>query len=340
MSSRILCTLTLVSVFTQSAFAARHDEVTPFADIKTQLTLRPGNTYLGFMKEHVKPGLDAYEDTIQNDSAMKSHNYSKLQQNLIAQGAGVAIRIDAHNYIFNIGYLDGSDPANDVKSGRSYGVGPTGLESDPSDVAYLSELEKFLTSEPQSTGDFVNAIMLVLTNCDTSGWAKLSNQGQIVATDFLAIYTAESDRHLMVNLSPKSHPWEIDLAAATFVSVFDAATGMIMQDGAFQKGSIQNWWAKGQTGSGIGNTRRDRLKLQKLIAKYDAEPALMNEGARLIGQSSSDDLIQDVLVWMNSTGSPLKMNAREAEELSGLMQRYLVHVQESADAILNAAANQ
>ena len=227
-----------------------------------------------------------------------------------------------------------------MKSGRSYGVGPTGLESDPSDVAYLSELEKFLTSEPQSTGDFVNAIMLVLTNCDTSGWAKLSNQGQIVATDFLAIYTAESDRHLMVNLSPKSHPWEIDLAAATFVSVFDAATGMIMQDGAFQKGSIQNWWAKGQTGSGIGNTRRDRLKLQKLIAKYDAEPALMNEGARLIGQSSSDDLIQDVLVWMNSTGSPLKMNAREAEELSGLMQRYLVHVQESADAILNAAANQ
>ena len=72
MSSRILCTLTLVSVFTQSAFAARHDEVTPFADIKTQLTLRPGNTYLGFMKEHVKPGLDAYEDTIQNDSVQES----------------------------------------------------------------------------------------------------------------------------------------------------------------------------------------------------------------------------------------------------------------------------
>ena len=35
------------------------------------------------------------------------------------------------------------DPQNDVKSGRSYGVGPAGTESDPSDVAYLRELESY-----------------------------------------------------------------------------------------------------------------------------------------------------------------------------------------------------
>ena len=48
--------------------------------------------------------------------------------------------------------------------------------------------------------------MQALTDCDTSGWSELSTAGQMVATDFLAIYTAESDRHLMVNNNPASIP--------------------------------------------------------------------------------------------------------------------------------------
>lgn len=333
MFSRLIYSFTVLAVLAQPVFAARQSAVTPFEDLSTQLTLKAGQTYLGFMKKKVKPALDAFEATIQNDPAMQAGNWSLLQKNLIAQGAGVAIRIDDNNYIFNVGYLDGSDAANDVKSGRSYGVGPTSQQSDPSDIAYLTELENYLSSEPEATGDFVHALMLVLTNCDTSGWANLSEAGQIVATDFLAIYTAESDRHLMVNLSATSHPWEIDLAAATFVSIFDTATGLIMQDGVLTEGSIKMWWAKGTTGSGIGNTRKDRIALQRLIAQNDAESDLLLEISDVVGKSVEKDAIQGVLVYLNSSASPLTMPKGDAEQLASLMRDYLVHVQDNADQI-------
>ena len=331
---------TLLAVLTQPVWAADHSTVTRFEELSSRLTLTPGQTYLGFMKKKVKPALDSFQEVIQNDSAYKSGNYRQLQAHLIEKGAGVAIRIDSHNYIFNIGYLDGSDEKNDVKSGRSYGVGPTSRESDPSDVAYLNELEKYLSSEPQAAGEFVHALMLVLTNCDTSDWKKLSQDGQIVATDFLAIYTAESDRHLMVHLSPGSHPWEIDLAAATFVSIFDTATGLIMQNGKLINGNLNQWWAKGASGSGIGNTRRDRIALQRLIARYDADSDLLREISVVTDKAAGDDAIQGVLVYLNSESSPLTMSETASAQLTNLMEKYLVHVQTESAKIAHTVSEQ
>jgi hypothetical protein len=285
------------------------------------------------MKTQVKPALDSYETVIQSDPATTSKNYSQLQADLVAKGAGVAIRIDSQNYIFNVGYLNGSHPQDDVKSGRSYGVGPTGKESDPSDVAYLSELESYLQSEPEAAGDFVKTLMLVLTNCDTSGWPKLSANGQIVATDFLAIYTAESDRHIMVDLSPNSHPWEIDLAAATFVSIFDAKSGLLMLNGSLVKGSIKQWWAKGTQGSGIGETRKDRIALQKLIGNFEAGLDETKEISAITQSPTDNDVIQNVLEYLNTPNAPLVMTGGQGEQLSDLMQSYLVHVQTDATKI-------
>jgi hypothetical protein len=329
-----LCAIvSLTASLTSGAFAAHHSTVTAFDDIQTRLELKPGQTFLSFMQSQVKPGLDAFEETIKNDPANQAHNYGKLQTNLIAEGAGVAIRIDARNYVFNIGYNDGSDAKNDVKSGRSYGVGPTGSESDPSDLAYLTELEAYLKSEPAATGDFVEALMKVITNCDASGWSKLSEAGQIVATDFVAIYTAELDRHLMVNLDPKTHPWEIDLAAATFVSIFDAQSGLLMKNGALVEGSIKDWWAKGQVGSGIGETRRDRLALQQLIAKSEASSDEAGAIAQLIGASADADLIQGVLLYLNSSNAPADMTGGQGEQLTAQLRSYLVNVQSHAGQI-------
>jgi hypothetical protein len=317
----------------QPAFAASHADVTPYRDLQTRLKLKPGQTYLHFMQTQVKPGLDAFEQTIQNDPANRARRYGKLQQNLIAQGAGVAIRIDGSNYIFNVGYLDGSDPENDIKSGRSYGVGPAGAESDPSDLAYLKELEAYLGNEPDAVGDFVEAIMKVVTDCDASLWTKLSEDGQAVATDFLAIYTAELDRHLMVDLNPRRHPWEIDLAAATFVSVFNTASGLMMQDGSLTQGTIQDWWAKGTAGSGIGETRRDRIALQKMIAENEAGTQEARQIAKLVGaDADGDDLIQAALLYLNSSNAPAEMGD-DAGKLSRAMRDYLVNVQAHSDQI-------
>ncbi len=333
---RFVFALSAVVSIAQPAFSASQDVTTPYEDIKTQLALEPGQTYLSFMQKEVKPGLDAYQKTIEKDPASRAHNYRQLQLNLIEKGAGVALRIDANNYIFNIGYLDGSDPKNDVKSGRSYGVGPSGTQSDPSDVAYLRELESYLKAEPQAAGDFVEALMKVITDCDPSGWAKLSEDGQSVATDFLAIYTAELDRHLMVNLNVRQHPWEIDLAAATFVSIFDVESGLIFQNGEFSKGSIKNWWAQGQSGSGIGNTRRDRLALQKLIAQVEEDSKEAKQLLKLVGGREDGDVIQGVLEYLNSNEAPESMSSGEGEQLTRLMRDYLANVQAHSDEIAAA----
>src|SRR5271170_2684084 len=163
MSLRLAFTFCVIAFISQSTYASNQPGVTPFNAIRTRLELTSGQTYLAFMRAQVKPGLDAYKGVIEADPANQARNYRQLQVNLVAEGAGVAIRIDEQNYIFNIGYLDGSDPVNDVKSGRSYGVGPLGTESDPSDVAYLRELESYLRSEPTAVGEFVEALMKVLT---------------------------------------------------------------------------------------------------------------------------------------------------------------------------------
>lgn len=318
---------------TQSAFSATQSSVVPFNSLRIRLGLQPGQTYLSFMQKQVKPSLDWYENVIEGDPATRSHDYRQLQSNLIAKGAGVAILINNQNYIFNVGYLNGSNPSDDVKSGRSYGVGPTGRQSDPSDLAYLKELEAYLHTEPQSAGAFIETLMRVITNCDTSGWPHLSAAGQIVATDFLAIYTAELDRHLMVGLNPKAHPWEIDLAAATFVSIFNASSGLLMRNSTLVPGSIQQWWAQGSQGSGIGETRRDRIALQQLIAREEANSAEVQGLQSVIGHRPDGDVIQGTLEYLNSPAAPPSFSGAQLEELTYMMRDYLLHVQAHASQI-------
>jgi hypothetical protein len=166
--------------------------------------------------------------------------------------------------------------------------------------------------------------MKVITDCDTSGWSTLSAQGQAVATDFLAIYTAESDRHLMVGLRPNAHPWEIDLGAATFVSVFDAASGLIMKNGQLVQGSITGWWAQGQQGSGIGETRRDRIALQNLIAQAEGRTDEYVEISRVTGGT---EVIQGLLQYLNSPSAPMSMSGADSAHLTQLMASYLLKVQ-------------
>lgn len=323
-----------------SGLTAVQAEVTPYEALQTRLELHPGQTFLTFMQEQVKPSLDAYQDVIVNDPAFIARKYKLLQEHLLEQGAGVAIRIDASSYIFNVGYLNGSDPQNDVRSGRSYGVSADGTQSDPSDLAYLRELDAYLQDEPGSADAFYRALMLVLTNCDGSGWSKLSVAGQKVATDFLAIYTAELDRHLMVDLDPRRHPWEIDLAATTFVSVFNVKTGLMMENGQFVSGGLEKWWGPGITrGSGIGMTRRDRRALQELIASYVKETPESKRLASLVGANANADVIQATFEFLASHNAPQSMSASEVDSLTTAMTAFLNVVKAHAPQIAADAQN-
>ncbi|MGZ3659269.1 MAG: hypothetical protein ACXVCK_04190 [Bdellovibrionota bacterium] len=318
--------------------AAVQKDTTPFKQLRSQLELRAGQTYLSFMVNQVKPALDSYKDEIADEAEKNPKQFKKWQADLIEAGAGVAIRIDDKNYFFNVGYGSGSNGADDLKSGRSYGVGPTHRQSDPSDIAYLTELEQYLKGEPQNAQKFYQAILEVILNCDTSGWSELSQNGQIVATDFLAIYTAELDRHLMIDLKPGSHPWEIDLAAATFDAAYVAASGKMVKDGELTKGSVKEFWAPGKQGSGIGETRSDRKALQKILAKFEAKA---KNGSRTIEtlkgllDSESDDVIQSMLEYVNapSQADKKKFDAKFVSKVESSMLEYLAAISGDADEI-------
>ncbi len=187
---------------------------------------------------------------------------------LLASGSGTLVKIDSGDYFYNVGYQKPN-----VKSGRSYGAAPGRSLLDPSDKDYLSEMADYL--KPATTpdaGPFYTAILKVLTNCDGSGYAGLPAAGRVTATDFLTIYTAELDRHVMVNLVPGQHPWEIDLAEVTFLSSYGAASGMVMKNGALVPGTATAYFAVGATGSGIGETRKDFVKLATKITTFESDP--------------------------------------------------------------------
>jgi hypothetical protein len=311
--------------------SARQSATTPYKQFQSKLEMAPGATYLGFLTDDVKPALDNFLKDLDREEKSKPGKFRDWQSDWIDEGVGAAIRINKKNYFFNVGYRDGSEAENDVKSGRSYGVGPAGKQSDPSDLAYLTELSDYLKGERKQSKDFVGAIMLALTNNDPSGWDDLSEDGQTVATDFMAIYTAEADRHLMVEC--KSHPWEIDLAAATFASVYVAETDKMVKGSKLTNGEIKQWWAKGANGSGIGETRRDRQALTKLITKSLAGNAAAKTAVKdieAVAGSTGSDVIQSVFQFLADCDGPKKLSSAKVKQLTSGMVDYMEAVKANA----------
>jgi hypothetical protein len=180
---------------------------------------------------------------------------------LLASGSGTLVRIDGNNCFYNVGY---ESPV--LQSGRSFGSAPGRKPLDSSDYYYLNEAEQYLA--PSQTGDatvFFRAILKVLTNCDSSDMGALTVAGQTVATDFLAVYTAELDRHVMVNLNPAVSPWEIDIAEVTLLADYNATSGVVIQDAAPVHAGITAYGSRGS----IGDSRTDFTNLAAQITSFE-----------------------------------------------------------------------
>jgi hypothetical protein len=225
---------------------------------------------------------------------------------LLASGSGTLVKIDSANYFYNVGY---QKPI--VKSGRSYGAAPGRSLLDPSDKNYLTEMADYL--KPATTPDaspFYVAILKVLTNCNAADFATLPAVAQVTATDFVTIYTAELERHVMVNLVPGEHPWEIDLAEVTVLTAYGAPSGMVMKNGALVPGTAVAYFGTGATGSGIGETRKDFVKLARRITEFESDPhhhpelinAIVNltpiQDQKILSQVKGD-VIRRFLVYLN-----------------------------------------
>lgn len=248
-------------------------------------------------------------------------------------GIGVKVKLDANNYNYHVLYKTGKkDPHQEVMSGRSFSASPGRLAADATDPEYLRDLEAYIKGTPDLK-PFVSTMILSLANSDMSTLRNLSDAGQAVLGDFFTVYTAEAVRHLMVNLQDGVHPWEIDLAAVTFVSPISVRMGKIVTDGQLKQDSIGGWFAPspnnkpdGPQRSGIGITRKDRKKLQAAIHKYemgtpDGKKIIADIQAIIGNNGNQNDVIQGVFEYLSSTYTPASMGAN-AQKLATLMAQF------------------
>lgn len=209
---------------------------------------------------------------------------------------------------------------------------------DASDVYYLKELDGFL-SKSADPSDFYQNLLNVLVGCDSSQYSSIAKDAQTVSTDFFAIYTAELDRNMMTGL--KQHPWENDLAEVTLLSAYGNRAGMIEKSGQFVEGSVTDYFGVGQTGSGIGETRKDRTALQLLVSNAERKlhPSLMNEIDQLIGTKPNQDVIHGLMVYLNNPKNQSSIH-QNADRLVKTMLNFLSNIHSDDTSITQSIKNE
>lgn len=259
-------------------------------------------------------------------------------------GIGVKVKLDANNTNYHVLYKTGKrDPHQEVMSGRSFSSAPGRLAADATDPEYLRDLEAYI-KKTSDLKPFFQTMILSIANSETSGYRNLTDEGQAVLGDFFTVYRAEAIRHLMVNLQDGVHPWEIDLAAVTFVSPLSVRMGKIVTGGTLKQDTIGGWFAPspnnkpgGPQRSGIGITRKDRKILQAAIHKYemgtpDGKKLIADIQAVIGNNGNQNDVIQSVFESLSSTYTPATMGAN-AQRLATLMAQFGQMITEDAAQI-------
>lgn len=266
----------------------------------------------------------------------------------LASGAGVAVRVNDDNYYYNVNYGDGKHQ-KDEQTGRSFGAGPAHKANDASDAFYLREVENYVRNDSKNPSELYRVILEVLTNCDVSNYSRLSASGQTVATDFLAIYTAEEDRHLMSNL--RTHDWDTALAEVTLLSALHAGQKdiMVMHEGKLKKlvpdqitkkeraASLIDWWQfskqPGSRRSGINLTRKDFRALGAAISAFEREnhPELVDAIEAITGKSSGN-VFAELTGFLINRKTPTSLG-KKAGQLTEAFVAFLDQVRKDANDI-------
>jgi hypothetical protein len=276
----------------------------------------------------------------------------------LASGGGVAVLIDANNITYNVNYGTGKEE-DDERTGRSFGESNARLALDASDKQYLSSLEDYIRKDNSNTRFFYQSLLEVLLNNDATHYKQITNQGQAVATDFLAVYTAEQDRHLMSNLS--SHPWDESLLEVTLLSAFHAgqkkiklifngeftdttvkqAPGCSTEKRMTQKASLTDYWQfssstdpENCSRSGLNISRKDFRKLGSMITAYEKQvhPDLVAKVQRHFKtQKGKNNVFAQLSDFLISFETPKRLDSQTLQ-LAQDFSAFLVQVKTDADS--------
>lgn len=308
-----------------------------------------------------KPGLISFYDlpAAIADAGNSSGRYDLSTFLALVSGGGVAVKINDDNTAYNVNYGTGENDKDEM-TGRSFGEAPGRLALDASDKHYLTILENYVRSEGANTEHFYRSLLEILLNSDTARYVKISNAGQAVATDFLAVYTAEQDRHLMADL--KSHPWDEALLEVTLLSAFHGGqkSVMLMFDGKFtdvtqkqapgcdmgvkttQKASMVDYWQFSSSSdpascnrSGINITRKDFRALGAAITDYQREnnSALVEKVEKHLRLSKdSKNLFADFSKFLINKNTPDRLD-KETLKLAEDFTAFLMAVRKDANKV-------
>lgn len=284
----------------------------------------------------------------------------------LVSGGGVAVKINASNIAYNVNYGTGENE-NDERTGRSFGEAPGRLALDASDKHYLEILENYVRSEGTEIEHFYRSILNVLLNSDASDYRNISEAGQAVATDFIAVYTAEQDRHLMSDL--KRHPWDEALLEVTLLSAFHAGQKkiMLMHNGEFtdttlkqapgcdetervsKKASLIDYWQFSTSTdpancnrSGLNVGRKDFRNLEAAITAYEQEhnPELIENIQRHFGTSRNvDNVFAQLSEFLINYKTPGQLDA-DTLELAEDFTAFLMQVRKDANKISQEISGQ
>lgn len=285
------------------------------------------------------------------DAGISQGRYDLSTFLALISGGGVAVRINNDNTAYNVNYGTG-EFEKDEMTGRSFGEAPNRMALDASDKHYLEILENYVRSADTNIADFYRSILEILLNNDTKSYANITPEGQVVATDFLAVYIAEQNRHLMADL--KTHHWDAALLEVTLLSALHAGQKnvMVMFNGELtattlkqapgcteterieKKASMIDYWQFSSSTdpdscnrSGINVTRRDFRALGASITAYQREnhPELVENVERHLTDTKTDgNLFAQLSEFLINYKTPKKMskaNLQLAEDFTAFLMQ-------------------
>ncbi|MEQ1722949.1 MAG: hypothetical protein ABL930_07210 [Pseudobdellovibrio sp.] len=293
------------------------------------------------------------------DAGISAGRYDLATFLALVSGGGVALKISDNSFAYNVNYGTG-EFEKDEMTGRSFGEAPGRMALDASDKHYLQILEKYVRADGENSEEFYKSILQILLNSDASGFENISEEGQAVASDFIAVYTAEQDRHLMAEL--KNHHWDEALLEVTLLSSFHGGQKnvMIMYNGELtsttlaqtpgcneeerseKKASMIDYWQFSTSTdpascnrSGINITRRDFRSLGTLISNYQREnnPELVENVERHFqGVKTGGNLYAQLSDFLINYDTPKKLD-KKTLQLANDFTAFLMQVRKDANKI-------
>ena len=299
-------------------------------------------SYYDLMKVTIEPKMVsiANDATHDNEGALKA-------------GKGVEVKLGEHNYNIHVNFPVGP------QGGRSYGwtAGQVGDWSDQMYLQHLAEVEA--ENNPQDLDACYKTIVRLLGSSNPEGIENLAPPTQRVATNFLAIYTAEEYRAMV----PKGiKNWDDALFQVTMLGAFHGGQSKftLFYEGKFtnqtkkqaagvytpvgpgptaksasdKPATLDDYWQfskdPNSKRSGINETRRDFEKMGKAITKYEASLSSQTL-AQVQGTVGKSDNVIETTSKFFTTGQSKDLS--RIDDFAKALAAFLLEVRGNSDKI-------